>query len=389
MREDELQRINDLTIKYVTRTITPAEQIELDQWLDSDPINRERFEKRGNIDATWEGLALLEEGDLRGEKLRSEGILPKDNSPIYRRKRIKWQWYSGVAAVLLLAVVLIYLFERTNHVSIPLVSAPVDLPPGGNRAVLVLADGTHISLDSAHNGALAHQGASQVVKVDAGQLAYKPGANLGEVGYNTILTPAGGQYQVTLPDRSVVWLNAASSIRFPTVFAGQFRSVEITGEAYFDVAQNASHPFIVQSGDAKIKVLGTRFNIKAYKEEKSTKATLLDGSIAVSTNTESVALRPGQQAIITSNIQVQGVDTTEVSGWKEGYFLYNGADIETVMRDISRWYGVDVQFEGSITNKKLSAHLSRNRNVSDVLEALQASGYHFKIEGRKTIRVLP
>ncbi|MBD0285841.1 MAG: FecR domain-containing protein [Flavisolibacter sp.] len=268
-----------------------------------------------------------------------------------------------------------------------------DVPPGGDKAILTLADGSTIMLDEAQNGTLTQQGGTKVMKL-GGKLTYNSptfGGGKGEALYNTLSTPRGGQYQVALPDGSQVWLNAASSIHFPAAFAGKERRVEITGEAYFEVAKNKDMPFIVSISGAEVQVLGTHFNIMAYKEEEAVKTTLLEGSVKfVSGNKESL-LQPGQQSQLTKEGQVKvvsGVDVHAVIAWKNGHFDFEGADIGSVMRQFSRWYDVEV-----IYNKKVDdlfyAEIPRNTTLSDALKALELTGkVQFKIEGRKII-VMP
>ena len=394
MQEKDLHRINELTLKYATKTITPEEQAELDLWLNANPINKERFESRINEDNVWTALSHLREGDRLRDSARFKlDYLSKDQPFILPRKTYRWRWYAASAAVFLfLFAGLLFVFHRKEKTSPQAAySKPVDILPGGNKAILQLADGNRIDLSKAGDGTLAHQGNTQIVKLGGGQLSYQGTATKSTtVGYNTIFTPSGGQYKVTLPDGSVVWLNAESSLRFPTNFTGSQRIVEMTGEVYFEVAKNKAMPFHVMVGYMNVRILGTHFNINAYPNEKTKQMTLLEGSIAIQAVGSSVILRPGEQASVDDHIRVAKVDTDEAIAWKDGYFLFNGADIETVMRQIGRWYNVRVSFEGQKTNKKLSARVSRQKNASDVLEILQASGYHFLIsDDGKTISILP
>jgi transmembrane sensor len=266
-----------------------------------------------------------------------------------------------------------------------------DIAPGGNKAVLTLANGSTIILDSAQNGTLSSQGNIKIIKLDDGQLAYDKSAVSGntELLYNTISTPKGGQYQLTLSDGSKVWLNAASSLRFPASFSDDERKVELTGEGYFEVAHNAAKPFIVTKNNVEIKVLGTHFNVNAYDDENSMKVTLLEGSVKVSKGNESTVISPGQQARISNlekKIDVKkNVDLDEVIAWKNGLFQFDQANIKTIMRQIARWYDVDVVFEGKIPEVLFGGKISRDVNVSQVLKVLQEGGIHFRVEGKKII----
>ncbi len=266
-----------------------------------------------------------------------------------------------------------------------------DLPPGGDKALLTLADGSVIFLDDAKNGPLTQQGNTKVIKLD-GKINYiSTDAAANEIVYNSISTPRGGQYQIILPDGSGVWLNSTSSIRFPTTFAGKSRTVEITGEAYFEVAKNKEMPFIVKVNKAEIQVLGTHFNVMAYSDESLLKTTLLEGSVQFIKDNKTSILTPGQQAQLSGDGRVKvvsDIDVKKVIAWKNGVFNFEGADIATVLRQISRWYDVEVVY-----NKKVDdlfyAEIPRNTRLSDFLKALELTGtVHFEIDGKKII-VMP
>jgi ferric-dicitrate binding protein FerR (iron transport regulator) len=266
-----------------------------------------------------------------------------------------------------------------------------DVTPGGNKAVLTLADGSTIVLDDAQNGKLAQQGNTKVIKLN-GKLDYNAsGSSAKEILYNTIATPRGGQYQIELPDGSQVWLNAASSLHFPTVFAGKERRVEITGEAYFEVAKDKSMPFIVKVNNAEVQVLGTHFNVMAYSDEAAVKTTLLEGSVKFVSQNNSTVLKPGQQSQLAKDGQVKvanEVDLDKVMAWKNGLFKFGGEDIETVCRQLARWYDVEVVYNQR-PDDLFYADIPRNTSLADAFKALELTGkVHFKIEGRKVI-VMP
>jgi transmembrane sensor len=264
-----------------------------------------------------------------------------------------------------------------------------DVLPGGDKAILTLADGSTIVLDDAQNGALTQQGATKVIKL-GGKLAYDPtGAGSTEVVYNTITTPRGGQYQIELPDGSQVWLNAASSLRFPTAFAGKERRVEISGEAYFEVAKNKNMPFVVSVNGAEVQVLGTHFNVMAYQEEDVVKTTLLEGVVQFVSGNSTSLLKPGQQSQLTKEGQVKvvsGIDVDEVMAWKNGMFHFENVDIETIMQQLSRWYDVEVVFKSKNTREQFVVEMPRSSKLSDVLRVLELTGdIKFEIEGKKVI----
>ncbi len=290
-----------------------------------------------------------------------------------------------------------------------------DIVPGGNKAVLTLADGSTIVLDSAKDGTLAQQGNAKVVKIDAGMLAYN-GKMKGEAGamkggtsttkggygtmYNTIATPFGGQYQVVLPDGSKVWLNAASSLRFPTSFSGKERVVDLMGEGYFDIAKDPSKPFRVHIAHAagtgkemNIEVLGTAFNIMAYENEEHSNTTLLNGKVRVELGAATaVSLEPGRQAIAynqTDGLQVADANVDQAIAWKNGLFRFRETGIRELMRQVERWYNVQVIYRTDTKDKDFTGIVSRTQNISALLHTLELTGtVHFQIEGRKII-VLP
>jgi len=266
-----------------------------------------------------------------------------------------------------------------------------DIPPGGNKAVLTLANGSSIVLDSAQNGTLTQQGNAKVVKLDGGKLIYQKDENTNAVAvqYNTITTPRGGQYQLVLADGSKVWLNSESSITFPTAFTGNERKVEIKGEAYFEVNHIATMPFHVKVNNADVAVLGTHFNINAYDDEGVMKTTLLEGSVKVSKGNESVFIAPGEQAEVgnsSDNIEVKkDVDLDEVVAWKNGYFYFDQASVQMVMNQLSRWYDVDIQYTGAIPERQFDGEMQRSLTLSQVLKLLSQNKVNFKIEGEKII----
>jgi transmembrane sensor len=295
-----------------------------------------------------------------------------------------------------------------NVAHVNTIPAATAITPGGNRAILKLGDGTEIILDSAGEGELAQQGQAKIVKLGDGQLSYRSSKNTpGETVYNTIITPRGGQYQLTLADGSKVWLNASSSLRYPAVFSGKERKVELTGEGYFEVAKNAAMPFHVQANSMDIEVLGTHFNINSYTDEPAIRATLLEGSVKVKSEGSrksdkevqtsdlklqtSVILKPGQQAVLAPHSPLttnHSPDLEEVMAWKNGLFQYKAADIETVLRQAARWYDVQFEYKGHIS-ERFSGQINRNANAEQLLQILELTGkVKFEIHG-KTIIVKP
>lgn len=317
------------------------------------------------------------------------GIGPK----MFQIRRFKW-----VAAAAVFAAISIAALYINKPFTTPDTIAAIqpqdksfknDVDPGKAGAILTLSDGETITLDSASDGSLATQGAEGVIKKD-GQIIYKDQQNTAEVVYNTMTTLNGRQYKLVLADGSSVWLNAASSITFPTTFSGNERSVTITGEVYFEVAHDAQKPFIVQKGETRIKVLGTHFNMNTYEEENSINVTLLEGSVKVTQGNLNSLIKPGQQAQLKKDgiKLINHTDIDAVMAWKNGTFQFEGEDIKILMRQLARWYDVEVEYRKEV-NDLFYAEISRNASLSNVLRTLELTGkVKFEINGKKII-VMP
>jgi len=270
-----------------------------------------------------------------------------------------------------------------------------NITPGGNKAVLTLADGSVINLDSAKNGTITQQGNIKIIKGGDGQLLYyvdQEGAMV--KGYNTISTPRGGKYQIVLSDGSKVWLNAASSLKFPASFTGKTREVILTGEGYFEIAKNASMPFHVKVNNMTVEVLGTHFNVNAYEDESSVATTLLEGSVkikkdlSVKSSSQSLVLVPGQQAELAKDgiLKINhNVNMQEVIAWKNDIFEFNNTPVKNIMRQISRWYDVEVDYRGSVPTHQLTGKISRNVDLKQLIDMLTYTGVNMKIENKKII----
>jgi transmembrane sensor len=334
----------------------------------------------------------------------------------------KRYWWIAAAALLLLTSMIALLTIRpkkqqdiTGKGRQP--SPVYDAAPGKNGALLTLADGSTIVLDSAANGALAQQGSTQLIKADNGKLTYSPSTSTGaareETVYNTITTPRGRQFQLILPDGSKVWLNAASSLTYPTAFTGNERKVTLTGEAYFEVTSlpgktGKKMPFLVDMStipggkvNGTIEVLGTHFNINAYHDETSIRTTLLEGSVKVSPvfssqlaahnlsrhSGSSQLLSPGQQAQLSNDKLsiVTNPDLEAVTAWKNGVFNFHKSDLPAVMRQLSRWYDVEVVYQGAVPGRLFGGEIERNLHLSKVLKILSKMGVQCTIEGKKLI----
>ena len=305
-----------------------------------------------------------------------------------------WYKVAVAASVILLVAVGMYFFMSTHSTKIAKNTTQKkfdnDISPGGYNATLTLANGSTIILNNAQNGTITQQGNAKILKLANGQLAYNSlNEKPKEVLYNTITTPRGGQYQLTLSDGTKVWLNAASSLRYPASFSGKERRVELTGEGYFEVAHNAEMPFHVKVNNMDVSVLGTHFNVNAYGDEGVMKTTLLEGSVKVNEGNENVLITPGEQAQVknsTDKIEVKkDVDVDAVVAWKNGLFHFENADVQTVMRQLSRWYDVEVIYKGVIPEREFEGEMQKNLNLSQVLKLLSQNNINFKIEGRQLI----
>jgi ferric-dicitrate binding protein FerR (iron transport regulator) len=403
--------------RYFDNTISKE---ELEQLLNMAKDGQVPDELTEALKQQWEKAKEVPENtgidwDTKFEALMSQSRPPAPVVPLRSVKSSGW-WYRVSAAVILLLMIGAGVYYFSNPRQVPTRDAalasnsqhPVNnLKPGTNGAILTLSDGSKVLLDSAGNGLLAVQGKTRVIN-SGGKVSYaETGKTSGEVLYNTLTTPRGKQYQLDLSDGTKVWLNAGSSIRYPAVFTGTQRTVEVTGEVYFEVSSLLSDnhrnpgeeekiPFIVKivtpSGNGgEVQVLGTHFNINAYADEAAVKTTLLEGKVKVSVNGRSAMLAPGQQAAVNNTGTIKtstDVDTDAVIAWKNGYFSFNETDMATLMRQIARWYDVEVVYAGAVPHRRFGGEISRNSNALEVLKIMEESEVHFRIEGKKII-VLP
>lgn len=321
----------------------------------------------------------------------------KKNSPAY-------SVYPGllkIAAVILVilsSALLFWKIQQHNVITQPRDFKQVQktIVPGSNKAYLTMADGSVVILTDSRNRKLSTQAGVQISNTTDGRLIYKHSRNddklSAQSAFNTITTPRGGQYQVILSDGTKVWLNSASSLKYPPFFSGKERRVYLTGEAYFEVAKNVDMPFKVSIKEMSIKVLGTHFNVISYKDEKEVKTTLLEGSVKLSSNGNEALLKPGQQGILKaeqSSFNIREVTIEDEVAWKNGLFAFKNESIQTIMEEISRWYDVDVIFNEPLVRRNFGGTISRFKDVAEVLRALELTGsVHFKVEGRRII-VMP
>jgi len=413
--------------KYITGKVSPEEEQFIEAYYESFDASGEESQLQNDPEKVSLGQEIKAGIWHKIDKAEQQHL---QTISIVRRL---WFRVAMAAAIVVLVSIPVYYYIINTPAPEVVVQAKEqpappknDALPGGNKATLTLADGTVIDLDNAVNGTIAREGKTVVNKKEDGRLTYHnanstalsstEGANDHSPSYNILSTPKGGQYFLELPDGSKVWLNAASSIRYPTAFNSKERLVELTGEAYFEIKKNQHVPFRVHfsspstDGEGRaglIEVLGTQFNVNAYHDEGSIRTTLLEGKVKMvsgegaTKNTHTPAgkqvaiLLPGQQALIKNTAigkgqirVIDGVDTEEAIAWKNGLFYFDNVDIQAIMRQLARWYKVQVIFKGKIPARRFAGQVSRNSNLSQVLKILELSKVHFKMEG-DVVTVLP
>lgn len=381
-----------LYTKYLRRQCTPEEVQKL----------MEHFQLYGEQSPLAEIIEReLEEGEpIEEDPADVKALLEKNfvNINRYISKKKNYSWYQQVAiaaSVLLVCATGLYFYKRSDR-NIDLRAEVVnvtDVKPGGNRAKLTLSNGKTIDLDEAANGILAQQSGISITKTTSGQLIYrvKTADPSSKMSYNVISTPKGGQYQIILPDGSKVWLNSASALKFPTAFDDKERRVELHGEGYFEITKNQNKPFIVQATGTTVRVLGTHFNVMAYEDEKEVRTTLLEGAVQLKSKTASVILKPGQQGLLlenTGSIKTQDADLDAVMAWRNGYFIFDKANLPELMRQISRWYNLEIVYEGPIGEHEFVGKIKRSSSLRTVLKVLENGGLNFKLE-ENTLTVKP
>ena len=383
----EQRSLSALIARYINDELSEEEVTRLWDTLHSDEARAE-----------WEEAvtALLQEKAAHGlpdpERMEKVWKAIKPSAKVIPGYR-KWLWTAAAALVGAMATGIYFLQPEGEKTGKQAVVVPHHhVKPGTDKAVLTLADGTQVTLDSSGNGALAMQGNIQVIQHSNGEISYTGnGAPGKEMQYNNLTIPRGGQFRLTLSDGTKVWLNAASGIRYPAAFTGRDRVVELTGEAYFEVAQMPSKPFKVILNNMEVQVLGTSFNIMAYGDEAVTKTTLLDGAVKIRAGGQEMKLLPGQQAQLQQSGEItvnENVDVDEIVAWKNGYFQFNHEKTAGVMRQIARWYDVDISYRGNIPDREFGGKLARSSSIDEVIRVLELSKIHVKIENKKII-VMP
>lgn len=378
------KEFRELALKCQNGTATDAEQ--------------EAFERAYQLMLTrhtdWDNELMGDEDKVR------QTVLNKLMSDVEKQEHQKRQFlpfrYIAAASILIILSVGSYFYFHQSKLAKQVAQIPAhDVLPGGNKAILTLAGGSKIVLSNSKNGTLAQQGNATIVKTASGQVSYTVSnvPTTQQVFMNTITTPRGGKWYLTLADGTKVWLNAASSITYPTVFTGNERKVSITGEAYFEVTHDATKPFKVNFNNQTVQVLGTHFNINGYNDEPENRTTLVEGSIRISNALTSALLKPGQQAQVkpSGNAKIEVVTDKDIErtlAWKNGLFIFNSTDLYTLMRELSRWYNVDIEYQGNVKDDVFYGKIKQDNNLSQILKVLELGDVHFRIEGKKLI-VLP
>lgn len=351
-----------------------------------------------------EELAIVESWHIK--ELYDNGFIP-DEAELIRAKKIIWDalpihqpiatkpirslWAKYAAAasfICILSAGVYFYISKKEKPTVQLTQAERfknDVGPGSNKAVLILADGKEVTLDNAQSGLLAQQGEASIQKTADGQIIYNQNdQSEADVLINRLVTPRGGQHKITLADGTHVWLNSASTLSYPTTFTGEFREVKLSGEAYFEVAHNPKRPFKVISDKQVVQVFGTHFNVNCYPTEDLMKTTLLEGSVKVIFDSKDYLLKPGQQAGVSKQVEIQKADVEQTMAWMNGDFNFKDDNIRSIMRKLERWYDIEVAYEGTISDIDYGAEISRTKSLAQVLNILEKAGnVHFKIEGRR------
>ncbi|MBO9632878.1 MAG: FecR family protein [Chitinophagaceae bacterium] len=397
------QHLIEIIRKHLQQqTLSAEEQLKLKEWLNLQPGEGSIF-----METEWEkdfsDYLKLDADDQQLEaalqRFRAtaafSGSAPANNQSIqiaiekgndHRVHFIRKWWWAAAIFILFGTVAYLYTSQQKEKPVVAAKSAETkDILPGGERAILTLADGSKIALDSAATGQLAKQGNASVIKLANGEIRYDVnGHSQTATMMNTMSTPRGGQYQLILPDGSKVWLNAASAISYPTAFTGNERRVKVSGEVFLEVAQNKEKPFVVDvDGKSTVQVLGTSFNINSYADEGNIKTTLIDGSVKINQQT---ILKPGQQATVAgNNVTIHKANTEQVLAWKNGNFDFTGLDFKALMRQLERWYDIDIKYERDLTDFKSEGQVDRGVSLTGMIRFLSNFGIKARLEGRVLI----
>lgn len=381
-------RVSELFHKYMDGQLTDAERQEFLDYAE-DPIFHQEINEL--LGAAFENQSALIDVDELG-RLRLLDKIFKDEQIPAEPKRVSLWPRIGIAAAVATIIVSagIWFYQGSQKDTKDLVAVVDDVAPGKQSATLTLANGKKIRLTDAVNGELAKEAGVVITKSAEGQLVYEVLAQSDASDkINVLSTNKGETYKVRLPDGSAVWLNAASSLKYPASFAKlKDRRVELSGEGYFEVAKDKEHPFIVRTGKQEVEVLGTHFNINAYEDEAFEKTTLAEGSVKVTAQGKSLFIRPNQQAILNDHsMEIKEVDAELALAWKSGFFLFDRESLGNIMLKVARWYDVEIVFkDSSLKTETFTGTISRFQNISEVFNMLERVRVaKFKVEGKKII----
>jgi len=391
MRIDN-DKISRLINRYLSDALSDNEKQELEAWIAGSENNRKLFDEITSGETIAQGLKNMNGFDEAKWERITERLSGAQRSPL---RSIRWFRNLAVAAVVsgIIAGAYLYFtpaggFKKTTGSKQLAANSVGDRNPGKDGAILILASGEQLALDSIGNGDLTVQAGTRLVKKGGTLVWEKSSENAAvETLYNEIVTPRGRQFQITLSDGTKVWLNSASSIRFPVAFTGNKRTVEIEGEVYFEVAKMAAMPFTVKTNDVEVLVMGTHFNVNAFSDEENISTTLLEGKVEVITKQGSLQLAPGQQANLSRSRQKlvlqTAADLEKVMAWKSGFFEFDNTELQDIMRQISRWYDIDIVYEEAVTDEKFGGGISKQLPLKQVLGMLEMNGVQFRLEGNK------
>lgn len=368
------EQISLLADKLLKGTISEEERVLFENWYNTFP--------EGEV--LWNDKDVHSAAELKNRIFRRIKVEPT----IIR----KWYWAAAILTLVMAGAAYYYnrQAQKEQLLAQSVTAAPGSIVPGSNKATLLLANGNTITLNDEKNGVLGQQGNTKIIKLNNGQLAFQHGQSKNAsdmASLNTLSTPRGGQYQITLPDGSVVWMNADSKLVFPTAFTGKDRLVKLTGEAYFEIAADEHQPFVVVANNMEIRVLGTHFNVKAYGEEPIVKTTLLEGKVKVAANKKEVLLRPGQQAKMNDagEMNVVAVNVDHVVAWKNGTFSFDDVTIAEVLQQIARWYDLEIVYPEGVPTGLFRGEIDKMSDITTVLKILEVSGVRFTVEGHKVL----
>ena len=393
----------ELLKRYLDNTITSTEAEELFAMLKNSSFEENNEVEQIMSSYYQNSFANPPIHSTQNSRENLDKLLKKINAD-QRNKRapiklINTKWWMAAASIIILLGVGIY-FTFFNEMQAPVElakSLPIDIEaPKANKAIITLSNGQQILVDSISNGQVTTHDNMLITKNSKGEIIYSGKDNNGAIAYNTLYNPRGSKVQtITLADGTRVWLNAASSLRYPVAFSGKERTVELSGEGYFEVAHNAQKPFHVAVNNVNVQVLGTHFNVNAYEDELEIKTTLLEGSVKINSADKSAIIKPGEQAVVSSlknklkeGISIRATDVEDVVAWKNGFFAFRHSDLNEILKQLSRWYDIEVVYNGKIEKQEFTGKLDRSLVLSDVLKILDRTGVRFKIEEGKKLVIL-